>query len=313
MKHVVAFRPLKLGDFLVVVPALRAVRRAWPEHELVFATNEWLRPVVELAGCVDTLLPTHGMKPLDERYAHPDVAVNLHGTGPHSTAVLDALEPRRRIGHSGHGWPGPEWLDDIHERERWCRMLRAHGIPADPDDFLLRPPPVPSPAPGAVLVHPGAAYGSKRWPLSRYADVVRELRGEGCRVVLTGSAAERELAMELATRTGLPHDDVLAGDTDLSTLAALVAAARLVVSGDTGIAHLAYAYRTPSVTLFGPVSARHWGPPADGRHRALSADADRRGDPFAAEPDPALLGVSTAEVIAAAVALLGSPTGGGRG
>ncbi|GHF65664.1 ADP-heptose:LPS heptosyltransferase [Amycolatopsis bartoniae] len=308
MNSVVALRPLKLGDFLVVVPALRALRRAWPEHELVFATNEWLRPVVELAGCVDTLLPTHGMRPLDPRFARPDVAVNLHGTGPRSNAVLDALRPGRRIGHSGHGWPGPEWVDDIHERDRWCRLLRAHGIDADPGDFLLRPPPVPSPAPDAVIVHPGAAYGSKRWPLDRFAEVVRQLRAEGCPVVLTGSAAERDLCLELAARTHLPPETVLAGSTGLSTLAALVAGARLVISGDTGIAHLAYAYRTPTVTLFGPASAFHWGPP-EGPHRALSADAARRGDPFAEDPDPALLGVSSAEVIAASMALLGSPAG----
>ncbi|SFP02237.1 ADP-heptose:LPS heptosyltransferase [Amycolatopsis arida] len=303
MRWVVALRALKLGDLLVAVPALRAIRRAWPDHELVLATSGWLRPVVELAGCVDTVLPTHGMAPLPARPTRPDVAVNLHGTGPRSTAVLDALRPRRRIGHRGHGWPGPEWVDDLHERERWCRLLRAHEVPADGGDLLLTPPPAPGPAPGAVVVHPGAAYGSKRWPVERFALVAGRLRAEGHRVVVSGSAAERAPAEWLRRRAGLARADVLAGHTGLADLAALVAGARLVVSGDTGVAHLAYGFRTPSVTLFGPVPARHWGPPEGGPHRVLSADHLRRGDPFADTPDPALLGVTVAEVLAAVEAL----------
>ncbi|MEU0513576.1 hypothetical protein [Amycolatopsis sp. NPDC006125] len=57
MGHVVAMRALKLGDFLVTVPALKAIRRAWPDHEIMFATSGWLGPLVELTGCVDTVCP----------------------------------------------------------------------------------------------------------------------------------------------------------------------------------------------------------------------------------------------------------------
>ncbi|WP_198958149.1 MULTISPECIES: glycosyltransferase family 9 protein [Amycolatopsis] len=301
MGHVVALRALKLGDFLVTVPALKATRRAWPHHEIMFATSGWLGPLVELTGCVDTVLPTHGMAPLDRRAHHPDVAINLHGTGPHSNTVLDALHPGRRIGHSGHGWPGPVWIDDLHERVRWCRLLTEHGIPADPGDLHLPPPTRASQAPGAIVVHPGAAFGSKRWPVDRFATVARALRAAGHRVVITGTASERDLAATLAAPV-----DRLAGRTDLLGLAALVAEARLVISGDTGIAHLAYAFGTPSVTLFGPVPARHWGPPP-GPHRTLSADELRRGDPFAPDPDPALLQVQPADVLAAAAELVCAP------
>lgn len=302
--HITALRALKLGDFLVVVPALRGLRRAWPEHEIMLATSGWLEPLVKLAGCVDTVLPTHGMQPLPERAAEPDVAVNLHGRGPQSNAVLDALRPRRRIGHSGHGWTGPEWVDDLHERERWCRLLRAHGIDADPEDFRLPRPATPNPAPGAVLIHPGAAYGSKRWPARRFAAVAQRLCADGHRVVITGGHGERFLASTVALLAGLPPTAVLAGRTGLLELTALVAGAALVVSGDTGIAHLAYALGTPSVTLFGPAPARYWGPPATGPHRALSVDDARRGEPFAEQPDPALLGVQVEDVLTAADALL---------
>ena len=97
----------------------------------------------------------------------------------------------------------------------------------------------------------------------------------------------------------LPAEAVLAGRTSVTGLAALVASAGLVISGDTGIAHLAFAFGTPSVTLYGPVDARRWGPPRNGPHRALQHPEHRNGDPFADRPDPALLAVDVDEVLAA--------------
>ncbi|MFI9387728.1 glycosyltransferase family 9 protein [Kutzneria sp. NPDC052558] len=296
---VLALRALNLGDLLVAVPALRALRRHWPQHRLHLATSAWLAPVVELIGGVDQLVPANGLTALDG-VESPDVAVNLHGAGPESNAVLDALAPRRRIGHRGHGWDGPMWTDDGHERQRWCRMLAAHGIPCDADDLLLRPPSTPSIAPGVVVIHPGAGYGSRRWPVERYAQVAARI---GDRVVVTGTARERALA----SAVGVPDQDVLAGRLDLAQLAALIAEARLVISGDTGVAHLCYAYRTPSVVLFGPAPVEQWGPPADGPHRPLTVASARRGDPFADDPDPALLGVDVDAVLARAAELPATP------
>ena len=84
-------------------------------------------------------------------------------------------------------------------------------------------------------------------------------------------------------------------------LAALVAAAGRVVVGDTGVAHLATAFGTPSVVLFGPTSPAAWGPPPGRRHRALWAG--RVGDPHGEQPDPGLLAIPVDEVLAALDAL----------
>lgn len=314
-------RALGLGDLLVSVPALRALRRARPEHRIVLAAPEWLHPVVTLTGSVDALLPANG---LEEALPHvggpPDLAVNLHGRGPQSHALLDALGPRHRIGHaapahtasshiaSSHtasGWDGPAWVDEVGERARWVEVLRHHGIPGDPAEVGLSRPSVASPAPGAVVVHVGAAYGSRSWPAERFAAVARTLAEAGREVVLTGSAAERGRAAAVAVAAGLPEEANLAGRTDLYELAALVAHAQLVVTVDTGAAHLATAYATPSVVLFGPAPVARWGPPPGGRHVVLTDERVRRGDVFAAEPDPALLAVSAADVLRAAEDLLG--------
>ena len=171
----------------------------------------------------------------------------------------------------------------------------------DPADLRLHPPDANrTVGPAPVLVHPGAAFGAKRWPVDRFAAVAAAVDGPDAPVLITGSAAERDLAEAVARAAGLPGDRVLAGRTDLDALCDLVAHAGLVVSGDTGIAHLASAYGTPSVVLFGPVDPAQWGPPAGGPHVALARPAHRRGARFADDPDPALLAIGVEEVLAAA-------------
>jgi ADP-heptose:LPS heptosyltransferase len=186
--------------------------------------------------------------------------------------VLAALGPGRLLAFSLDGGT-PSWRPGEHEVARWCRMLAECGIPADPTALGLAPPPVTSPAPGAVVVHAGAADPARYWPVERFAVVAAALAARGHRVVLTGTRAERHRVAAVATGAGLPPSAVLAGRTDLTGLAALVAGARLVVSVDTGVAHLATAYRTRSVVLFGPVPPHEWGPPADPRHAVLYREA----------------------------------------
>ena len=340
-KIALVLRALHLGDFLVAVPALRALRRGLPDHRIVLATRGALAPLVECTGAVDALLPTAEPAELAWPGPAPDLAVNLHGTGPQSHRALDALAPRRRIGFRAPGWDGPTW-DDVaarhpHERERWCALLAAYGIPADPTDLRLPRPEgvrhsapespdsragisrlartnsptrgsgfpdsrarIPRLAGAPVLVHPGARYAAKRWPAERFAAVAAALDGPETPVLLTGTSDERDLAVAVATAAGLAGDRVLAGSTDLAELCTLVADAALVVSGDTGVAHLAWAFGTPSVTLFGPVDPTEWGPPPDGPHATLGDPHLRRGDPFADDPDPALLAVPVSDVLNAA-------------
>jgi len=203
-----------------------------------------------------------------------------------------------------------------HEAARWCRVLEEGlGVVADPADLHLDPPLGAAPTvPGVVVVHPGAAYPSRRWPPDRWARVARAAQDAGFPVVLTGGADEVELVEDVRSRAGLPAEVVLAGRTDLAQLAAVVAAARVVVCGDTGVAHLASAYRTPSVVLFGPTSPARWGPPAHGPHTVLwhgrgHGRGHGQGDPHATEPDPTLLRLSAEEVVAAVAAVLAGTAG----
>ncbi len=307
--RVLALRALGLGDFLTGVPAYRALREAFPEHILTLAAPLVLADLVSLTDGVDTVLPAYGLASLDWSGPPPDVAVNLHGRGPQSHRLLQALRPARTVAYLAPEVPelvGPAWRADEHEVHRWCRLLESCGISADPTRLALRRPHRPSPAAGAVVVHPGAAAGSRRWPADRYAAVAAELHRQGHRVVVTGSADEVRLCGCVAERAGLGAAAVLAGSLPLGELAALVADAALVVCGDTGVAHLATAYATPSVVMFGPVSPARWGPPPGrDQHVVLWHSDDRRlpGDPHGDLPDPALLQITVDEVLAAAGSL----------
>lgn len=301
MSTIVMLRALGLGDFLTAVPAYRALRRAFDNHELVLAAPREFTDLAGLTGAVDRVVTAdRGLSTVEWQGPGPDVAVNLHGRGPQSHRLLDSLTPKRRIGFRAEGWQGPQWRDAEHEVDRWCRMLAYHGIIADPLDLILPRPSITPPALGAVVIHPGAAYGSRRWPARRFASVTAWLQSAGYDVVITGTATERGLASQVAVGGHLPESANLAGTTNLIELAALIAYARLVICGDTGVAHLATAFGTPSVVLFGPISPGWWGPRTDGPHTTLWHGAQARGDQFGQSPDPALLALSVDEVLSAA-------------
>jgi ADP-heptose:LPS heptosyltransferase len=299
---VLVLRALGIGDLLTAVPALRALRAAHPDDRLVLAAPEALRDLVELVDAVDELLPTPGLGELAWPGPPPKLAVNLHGSGPESLHDLLAADPAELLTHHHPDFPdvpGLKWRDDVHEVDRWCRLVEYAHLEADRSALRLPAPPGPSPAPDAVVVHAGAAYPARRWPPERFASVARALAATGHRVVLTGSPGERDLALAIADRAGLGEDAVFAGRTGLAELAALVAGAGLVVCGDTGVGHLATAFGTPSVLLFGPTPPRLWGPPPEARQHVVLW-AGNVGDPHGDRPDGGLLLLVEERVLAAA-------------
>jgi ADP-heptose:LPS heptosyltransferase len=289
---------------LTVVPALRALRAARPAAAIALAAPAPLAPLVPRIGAVDRLVPTPSAVrvppgPPSWTGPPPDLAVNLHGRGPQSVAALRAVAGPRLWSYEVDG--GPPWTDDEHEVARWCRLVAWYGCPADPADLRLGPW---RGAGGPFVLHPGAATAPRRWPAERFARLARGLSRRGGRVLLTGDPGERGLAHRIAAAAGLPPRAVLAGRTDLAELADLVAGARAVVCGDTGVAHLATAYGTPSVLLFGPQSPARWGPPAHPRHRVLwhpeAGDETATDD---ATVHPGLLRITVEEVLAATLAV----------
>lgn len=300
---VLVLRALGLGDLLTAVPALRGLKRAVTPRPVLLAAPghpggvaRWL---VDLR-VVDAVVPTADLD--DEppgRGLGPHEAVDLHGNGAPSRDLLAAAAPATLLSYAPPGVPECPWKPGEHEVRRWCRLLAAAGVASRTSDLRLDVPRVPH---GAVVLHPGAAFASRRWPVERWHAVAAAL-AEQHEVVVTAGRGERPLAQRVAD--GVARARVVEG-LAVAELAELLGGARLLICGDTGVAHLTTALGTPSVLLFGPVAPSAWGPAVDCDRHVVLWHGDGTGDPHGAEVDPHLLLTTVDEVLAAAQRLLGA-------
>jgi ADP-heptose:LPS heptosyltransferase len=301
-RRVAVLRALQLGDLLCAVPALRALRAALPDAEIVLIGLPWARTFAErFSRYLDGFREFPGWPGLPERpvdvAAVPDflarvqaerfdLAIQLHGSGPFVNPLTVLLGARRSAGFFLRGdWcPDPDlflpWPEEGLEVRRLLALTEFLGAPTRGEDleFPLRPEDsreLQSLAgagglrPGEyVCIHPGASVPQRRWPVQHFATVAEALGSRGLRVVLTGSTAEAGLTGALAAALPFPCLD-LAGCTSLGGLAALLSGSRLLVSNDTGVSHLAAGLRVPSVVVSTGNNPARWAPANGGLHRVL--------------------------------------------
>ena len=334
------FRALQLGDLLCAVPTLRALRRGWPQARVTLIGLPWAR---ELAArfplYVDEFLEFPGFPGLPERRSEPravleflrsaqelrfDLALQLHGSGEVSNPLVALLGARRAAGYfrEGHYCPDAasflQWRDDEPDVERGLRLLAALGVA--PSGLELEAPMQQAdlrelarvaderelPRGSYVCLHPGAQLRSRRWYPERFAVVADALATRGLRVVVTGTAGEAALARAVMARMRAPVVD-LVGRTTLGGLTALIDGARLVVTNDTGVRHVAAARGTPCVAVACGSDVRRW-PASEPTQRLLHADVPCR--PCMHDRCPighgCAHGVESREVLAAAEELLES-------
>jgi ADP-heptose:LPS heptosyltransferase len=225
-----------------------------------------------------------------------------------------------------------------HTCDRYLELLRPLGIVCGENEtpmpelhvagddravaFVDAPAALPGESSEYVLIHPGTARAEKYWPAGRWADVIHALRRHGHRCAITcgpdafeSAHVEEVLLVEKALSwqinpeaPGAFASPWIARPAKLSHLAALVEKARIVLSCDTSVVHLAAALRRPQIALFGPTNPFHWRP----RHeRAVVISATQPDSPLTAF-QPKMKGapmdrIPTATVIAAAEALLSAP------
>lgn len=300
---ILVLRALGLGDLLTAIPALRGLRRAYPDYRIVLATPEPLAPLALISGAVDEVLPTVGLGTLDYRGPRPALAVNLHGSGPQSIRDLLNTEPGELLTHRHRDFPdlaGLPWRAGQHEVDRWCGLMQWSGIDCAPGDLTIEAP--YAQRTGTVVIHPGAAYAARRWPAERFAAVAARMHRDGHDVAVTGSAAEEPLVRSVVDMAGLPESANRAGQLAILDLVELIAGSRLLVCGDTGVGHIATATGTPSVLIFGPTPPSRWGPRGAGPHVALWAGDV--GDPHGDRPHPGLLLITVERVVDATHELL---------
>jgi lipopolysaccharide heptosyltransferase II len=125
-----------------------------------------------------------------------------------------------------------------------------------------------------ILMHPGASAPSRRYPRHHWAEVIRQLAARlDCPIVLTGGANEVELVDEIREACGIAVHS-LAGQLDLGQMGAALKLATLVVSNNTGPAHIAAAVGTPLVDLYAMTNPQHT--PWQVRNRLLYHDVPCR-------------------------------------
>ena len=261
------------------MPALRAIADAFPDTRRILVAPGHLRALVDLIPWPDSpafdIVSVPALVPLPRSLERPEVAFNVHGPGPQSHAILRRLTPRRLVCFASPPLaPGPAWDLEQNEVARWCALLMHAGIPASPTRTRLWRPEPAELAQGATLLHPGTEARAQRVPLSAWVGIARREAADGRMVLITGRRRQRARAEEVAERAGLPASAAIAGRTDLRQLARIVSGAARVLSTDGGIAPLAAAFGTPSVTLADPMAPHSLGlPRKNRRHRRIDLPA----------------------------------------
>lgn len=310
VRSIAVFRALQLGDMLCSVPALRALRAGFPTARITLVGLPTATAFLErYPDLLDELLPFPGAPGLPEQPAlrsglgrfydgtrarRFDIALQLHGSGKLTNAIVARLGARRMAGFVPTGMPAPQgfvpWPEAMPEPLRYLELTRALGLPDDGPalEFPLGPADHAEATAlmvatglrkgGYICLHAGARLASRRWPPANFIRLGRALTLRGWPLVLTGSPDEVPLAAELdrgLRAAGAPPSLVhrLAGRTSLGGMAAIVAGSRLLVSNDTGVSHVAAGLRHPSVIIASGSDVHRWAPLDAQRHRVLWADA----------------------------------------
>lgn len=281
VRKIAVVRANGIGDFCFALPALAALRAAYPEAEIVLLGKRWHADFLRgRRGPIDrvVVVPPYGgvsAEPGTEVDAgglaqffgamqaeHFDLALQLHGGGRYSNPFTRELRARYAVGLRA---PDAAPLDDtipyiyfLPEIARYLEVVALVGArpvtlePAveltDADWRELARAGVGRDEPIAVL-HPGASDPRRRWPADNFAAVGRALAARGARVAVIGASEERVLTQTVQAQVGSQALD-LCDRLSLGGLAALLACSRVVVANDSGPLHLASAVGAATAGIY---------------------------------------------------------------
>lgn len=330
-----------LGDTLLTLPALAALRHAFPRHRVALfgappacapalwsglADEVFDASVSALAPLVSGDAPAPGVLPAEIALAvvwsarHEEIGRGLARAGAARVVSAPALPPTS----TGVVLPpmpivtAPSPMP-IGAAAYYLDTLAPLGVAPVP--FMLAAPHQALGATAAgwhrategarhvAVLHPGAGSTAKRWPLGHYLALAAALRADGLTVAWSLGPAEEDLCGRL---TAAGESAALLPAVDVAGLAAYLSRAAVMVSGDCGPAHQAALMRRPALTLFGPTDPRAWAPPNDrGLIQHLALACAPCGDAARACPSRICLrGLSPRRVHAAVTALLDRPVNG---
>ena len=280
-----------LGDVVLSIPSLRAIRRKFPKAQVTLAVGRSAYEVVAHCPYLDDIIIYDGTRKdrglLGQwkflqrlRAGRFDRSIDFQNSRKTHLMAWCADIPirigyRRKFGwllNAGVRLPRVVLAPIAHQHH----LLRKSGIEPDGDQLELWPsaldeqaaqrllnlPPSTIHLPPLVGMHPGGSgrWKTKRWDLKRWAAVCNALTKQGVRVVVTGGPEEQALGGKLLQLTS-PAPHLVIGQTNLMELACLIKQCDVFLSHDSSALHLAAAVGTPTVALFGPTDpARHLPP-----------------------------------------------------
>lgn len=264
--------PNWLGDNIMAIPLIRALRKGRPDAHIRLIAPEGQRPLLETLD-VDHVasLPSGGSIGRFAAFRRmarefPDVLINLTNSQRGDIEAWLTRAPQRfgmrRPGRPrpllSHAWKLPENLDETREHQLsvWEQMLRYFGLEEELDRAPLVEQRDAKPCIGLICGTENTP--SKRWPVARWREFI-ELRPEQS-FLLFGTS--RDKAITEAVCQGFLPDRVkdLAGTTDLTAFIAELRRCLAVVCNDTGGMHLASYLGVPLVAIFGPTNPIRTGP-----------------------------------------------------
>jgi heptosyltransferase-2 len=290
-----------IGDAVMTMPALRALRKAFPKTALSLLVKPHVAAIFERDPTIDEIIP-YGTKD-SGIMAKLRLAQKLRNMGFSRAflfqnafdaafiAFLARIPVRVGYNRDGRGplltQPIPFQDDDrtMHHIRYYLNLLTAAGITAEyspPWIYLLLEERLSAremlmPLRRPILgLNPGATYGSsKRWFPERFGEVAGWfIRGTGGSVVIFGSDNEVEIAQEIEKQVSMQQSDLpmsgngslinMAGKTSLRELVSLISECDLFLTNDSGPMHISYAVGTPLVALFGSTDPELTGPPKQG-------------------------------------------------
>ncbi len=325
--RILALQLKRLGDVVLTTPALARLSR---EGEVTLgvmgAASELLPLIPNLAGAI-VFGPGRGWTPWQQViWGRFDRVVDFTGTDRSALVALLSRAPRRiTFQRAKSSWVRRRAYHELieslvreqHTIEHYAELVSPGGEGVEAQPRLEMRPAAREQARALraahgiagdyVLIHPGTARLEKFWRPERWAEVILHIERQlGLRCVLTGGFGAEEKVHLAAIAGALPAPPVdLSGKLDLLGLAAMVSDARLVLSVDTVVVHLAAAFQRPQVALFGPTNPFHWRP----RHPQAAVFSAARPEAPLTTFEPRMKGapmehLSTAPVIHATEGLL---------
>lgn len=282
-ERILVIRPGGMGDAILLAATIRTIRNSFPDAFITVLAERRNAAVFSMISEVNQVLNYDCARELIQILLNKyDVVIDTEQWYRLSAVVARLIRAPVKIGFGTNErrrmfTHGVQYDLDANEPYNFATLLQPLGIDCRGNvGIVTQVLPLQAVSKAGKLLQPfslesfvvifsGASIPEKRWGADRFSHVAQKLTKSGYRIVVVGGKEDRADGDIIAEAEGLN----LAGMTSLSETAAVIARSRLVISGDSGVLHIAVGLGIPTVSLFGPSSVKKWAPKGE-KHIVLN-------------------------------------------